>query len=97
MFALLRQDSEAERQEHELAIQYRQAPKDQQAKIKQQVEELVNKHFDLRQQRRALELKRLEGELQRLRESAERRTKARAEIVAKRVAELLGRDDDLSF
>ncbi len=69
----------------------------QREKLKPQITELVNKHFDVRQQRRSLELKRLEDELQRLRETIDRRSKARKEIVEKRVSELIGREDDLRF
>jgi hypothetical protein len=97
MFTLLRQDMDMERQTRELAMQYRQATKDDREKVKQQIEELVGKHFDVRQQRRALELKRLEQELGRLRETMERRSKARKEIVERRVSELTGQGDDMGF
>ena len=78
-------------------MQYRRASGDERTKIKQQLEETVNKHFDVRQQRRTLELKRMEGELQRLREVIDRREKARKEIVEKRVTELLGTERELEF
>jgi hypothetical protein len=44
-----------------------------------------------------LELKRLEEELQRLRESVDHRTKARKELVEKRVSDLLGKEDLTGF
>jgi hypothetical protein len=97
MYKLLKEDADLDRQERELAMQYRQAPTAQRDKIKKQIQGLVDKHFDVRQQRRLLELKRLEDELKRLRDSAERRTKARKELVERRVGELLGREGELPF
>ncbi len=97
LYKLLREDENLERQTRELVMQYRRAPSEQREKLKPQITELVNKHFDVRQQRRSLELKRLEDELQRLRETIDRRSKARKEIVEKRVSELIGREDELRF
>ena len=97
MYQLLKSDMDLDRQARELAMQYARAPKDQREKIKKQVEELVDKHFEVRQQRRSLELKRLEDELKRLREAMERRETARKELVGKRVTGLLGPDDDVGF
>lgn len=97
MFKLLKEDRDLGRQSHELAMQYRRAPSDQREKLKQQIADLVGKHFDVRQQRRALELKRLESELQRLRDLADRRANAKKELVEKRVSELVGREDEVRF
>jgi hypothetical protein len=97
MYKLLKQDMVLERESRELAMEYRRAPKDQREKIKQQIEELVNKHFDVRQQRRTLELKHLEEELQRLRDVMDRRAKSRKDVVEKRVSELTGSEDELRF
>jgi hypothetical protein len=97
MFKLMKADMDLERQTRELAMQYRQAPSDQRAKLKEKVKDIVAKHFDVRQERRALELKRLEAELQRLRETMERRLKARDKLVSQRVSDLLGREDEASF
>jgi hypothetical protein len=97
MYKLLKQDVDLERQTRELAMQYRRAPKEQRDKIRTQIQELVNKHFDVRHQRRLLEVKRLEEDLQRLRETLARREKARKNLVDKRVSELLGTDDEVRF
>jgi hypothetical protein len=97
MYKVLKEDRDLEDQCRKLAMQYRRAPSDQRAKIKQQVEELVSKHFDVRQQRRSLELKHLESELQRLRETIDRRAKARKELVEKRVSDLIGKEDEVGF
>lgn len=97
MFKLLQEDLDLERQTREQAMQYRRAPKAQREKIKVKLQELVNKHFDVRQQRRSLELKRLDEELKRLREAMDRREKARKDLVERRVVELLGPDEDPGF
>jgi len=97
MYKLLREDEDLDRQSRQLAMQYRLAPKDGKEAIQKELEELVSKHFDVRQQRRALELKRLEEELQRLRDSIDNRNKLREQIVKKRVAELLGLDEGTRF
>jgi hypothetical protein len=97
IYKLLEVDWDLERQTRAMALQYRRAPADQREKIKKQIETLIDKHFDVRQQRRSLELKRLEDELKRLREAMDRREKARKEIVEKRVNTLLGPLDEVGF
>jgi len=97
MFTLQKEEADLERQTGELAVQYRRAEASQRGEIKQQLEKLVNQHFDVRQRRRELEIKRLEQELQRLREAVQRRNKARDEVVKKRVSELIGQEDDVAF
>ena len=97
MFKLLRQEMDLDRQTRDLAGDYRQTPRAKRDDIKKQVEKLVDQQFEVRQQRRQLELKRLEEELQSLRDAIERRNKARKEIVEKRVSELLGQEQDIGF
>jgi hypothetical protein len=90
MYELQGKDIELEQRSQELAWEYAHGPKEGREKLKKEIVELVNKQFDVRQQRRTLELKRLEEELKRLRDMLERRTKARKELVEKRVADLVG-------
>lgn len=97
MHKLLQADYALEKQSQELVLQYRQAPQDQRETLKQQLEKVVTEHFESRQQRRRLELKRLEEELQRLRESIDKRTEAQSQIVNRRVAELLGIQEEPQF
>ena len=97
MYKLLKDDYDLESQERELVIQYRRAPAAQRTTVKQQLSELVNKHFEVRQDRRLLELKRLEEELKRLREAIDRRNEAREGLVGKRIVELLGEENELDF
>jgi replicative DNA helicase len=97
MFKLIEQDRALDRQSQEMAVKCQRASGQERSKLKDLLEQLVNKHFDIRQQRRALELKRLDEELKRLHEAMDARAKARKDIVAKRLSELLGREDDLHF
>ncbi len=97
MWKLLQADYDLNRRSQELAVQHRQAPKDQQEAIQQQLEKTVVEHFETRQERRLLELKRLEEELKRLRDSIDKRKKAQPEIVNRRVSELLGLKDEPQF
>ena len=91
------EEYELSRKTTELTMRYRHAPAEQREQLKKELTDLVNRHFEVRQQRRELQLKRLEEELQRLRESIQARNEAREQIVNRRVAELLGDKDDLSF
>jgi hypothetical protein len=97
MYKLLKDDAELDHQARELARECRQALTDERAELKKQLQELVNKQFEVRQQRRTLELKRLDTEMQRNREAIEARTKAREKIVSQRVSDLLGIEGELSF
>jgi hypothetical protein len=97
MHKLLKADHELERECHELALQYRRAPKAQQDALKKKLEESVNKHFEARQERRLLEVKRLEEEVQRLRESIAKRNEGKPQAVSRRIAELLGQAEEPPF
>ena len=97
MFELIQQDYRLERESRDLALQYRDAPEDRREAIRGKLQEAVAQHFESRQERRLLELKRLEEELGRLRESIDKRKEARDDIVHRRVGELLGDDDPLRF
>ena len=97
MFKLFKADMDLEHQTRHLAMQYRRASSDDRPKLKAQLKDLIAKHFDVRQERRALELKRLEAELGRLREAMERRLKAREKLVEQRVSDLVGREEEPTF
>ncbi len=96
-FKLFKQEMELDRRSHELAGEYRDASTSQREDIKKDIEKVVDQQFEVRQQHRQLGLKRLEQELQQVRNSIERRNQARKQIVEKRVAELLGQEEDLGF
>ena len=92
MFKLMKEDDDLDRQTREVAMRHRRAPTEERVKIKQQLTDLVGKQFEVRQQRRMLELKRVEEELKRLREAIDRRKEARDSLVNKRVQQLIGED-----
>ena len=98
MAKLMREDMELEQQSHQLAAKCRAASDEERTKIKKQIVELVSKQFDVRQQRRTLELKRMEEELKRLRDLLDRRAKAQKDLIKKHVVELLGPEEpDVQF
>jgi hypothetical protein len=97
MYKLEMADREMERQTAELSGQYRNAPKDRRDAIRKELEELIGKHFEVRQERRMLQLTRLEKELARMRDEIERRNERRGEIVGKRITDLVGEKGDLDF
>jgi hypothetical protein len=97
LYKAMQEDRELERQTRDQAEQYREAGKDEQAKIKDKLGEIVNKHFAVRQQLRTLEVKRLEQQVKQLREKIEQREKSRKDIVAKRLSELIGEDEGEHF
>lgn len=97
MYELEKADRDLEKQTFDLAQAIRQAPADKREALKADLGKLVQAHFDVRQQRRKLQLKRLEEELQRLRESIEGREQESDQIIDRRIGELIGEEDDLSF
>jgi septum formation topological specificity factor MinE len=90
MDALMKQDRELGSRSDELAAKYRRASQAEQEQLKKDIEETVNKHFDVRQQRRKLQLDRMQKELERLRAEIDHRTEQRGTLVKSRVQELLG-------
>jgi hypothetical protein len=97
MRELMKQDAEMERQTVEMAMRIHELRGDERTKAKSQLTELINKHFDVRQKRRELQLERMEDELKRLRDAIAKRNKSRDTIVETRVRELIGEPRDLDF
>jgi hypothetical protein len=97
LFKLLKQEIDLDRQTRNLVEDYRKVSGEKREEIKKEVAKLVEQQFGVRQLRRQLELKRLEADLQRLRDAIERRTKEAKQIIEKRVAELVGEEEDVGF
>jgi hypothetical protein len=97
MAALEKEDEALEEQSAALADKFR-AEQDQQLreKIKEKLQKIVNDHFDLRQRKRALEIERLEQQLEELRHVVQRRDELRQTIIDRRLDELIN-EEDLSF
>ena len=84
-------DAKMEKEAQDLIEQYRNpATDDQRAETKAKLVELTKKHFDLRQERRSLEISHLEDRLSRVRAAIAKRNEARDLIVQIRVSQLLG-------
>ena len=95
-FKLLKQDAELELTTRQLTMQYRQTTDENaKAEIGAQLAETVAKHFDVRQKRRALELERLEKELNRMKDLFEKRNTSRDKIIDQRLKELKGEEESL--
>lgn len=90
-------DFEYERQCQSLAARIREAPEDERAPLMQELTELVQRHFDVRQQRRRWLLQLLEEELARTREAIEARQAARDALIQRRIQELTGTQPVLDF
>lgn len=97
MYALLKQDQELERMSHDLGQRIRRASPSEREKLTDELQTALNKHFDVRQERRELQIRRMEEELKRLRDSIGKRSEARDAIVKKRLNELTGAMGDLDF
>jgi hypothetical protein len=90
MAELMKQDRELGNHAEDLAAQYQRASQDEKEKLMKLVVETVNKHFEVRQQRRKLTLDRMQKELERLRGEIELRNSQRETRVKQRVQELIG-------
>jgi len=97
MHQLLVEDNRLDREAIALARRVREAKSTEREKLRADLAVVVNKHFDVRQQRRELSLKRMEEELKRLREAIESRSKGRDDVVQRRITELVGDDKNLEF
>ena len=102
MYELKKMDFELERKSRAVSEDYKRVIDSAQSgpdleEMRNEINELVTQHFDVRQKRRLLELQRVREQLKRLEESIESRADARKQIISRRLAELTGEEDDLSF
>jgi hypothetical protein len=97
MSKLVKAENDLDLRTRGAARAYRDAPKDQRAKLKEDLKKLVTQQFETRQQRRSLELTRFEAELKRLRDAADRREKDKQQLIEKRVSDLLGEEVETGF
>jgi len=61
------------------------------------LEDAVAEHFEVRQARRKLKLKRLQQELAKAKEAIDKREKNREAIIERHITELIGREEELDF
>jgi hypothetical protein len=97
MHQLVALDNRLDREAAALARRIRQAKSPEREKLEAELAVVVNKHFDVRQQRRELSLARMEDERRRRREAIDARSKQRSEVVQKRISELVGSESSLEF
>jgi hypothetical protein len=89
MTELLKKEDELDSRANDLAAQYQRAGSAEKDKIQKQIEETVNKQFDVRQQRRKLQLDRMQKELEDLRTLYENKNTSRDSLIKGRVQQLL--------
>jgi ABC-type phosphate transport system auxiliary subunit len=97
MYALVKADYELNLKSEEISKQLRQLPRDQRVQLKGELAKVVYEHFDVRQKRRELQIKRMEEELKKLRDAVSKRNESRDLIVRKRQAELTNEELDQEF
>lgn len=95
---LMQQENELDRQSHELIQKYSEAEDPLvREKAKTALREMLIKQFDLQNQRRELELKRVEERLSKLRDQLKKRNDARAQIVDQRLEHLVNEAEGLGW
>jgi hypothetical protein len=97
MRELMKRDMEMDREVHELAARTRQARGEDRSRLREELNDVVKRHFDVRQKRREHQLQRMEDEIKRLRDTIAKRTNSRDSIIDNHVKELLGEARDLEF
>ncbi len=82
----------------ELIEEYKTADgNEERAEVRGHLKDTVEKHFKVRQSKRALELSRLEARLEKIRQSIAKRDTAKEQIVDRQISKLLGEADELAF
>jgi hypothetical protein len=65
--------------------------------LKETLEKVLGKQFDLRQQRHTLEIETLEAEVKRLKQLVQKRQESRSDIIAKKLDQLLQESEGLGW
>ncbi len=94
MYEAMKEKRELEIQTKQLVDQYKNTENEaEKEKLKNQISELLNKIFDIRQKNREKEIERLEKRLAEAKENNEKRLQNKEEIIAERLKDLLGKHD----
>ena len=91
------QETAMDREARQLATKIRTAKPDEQRALRQQLEQLTERHFDQRQQRRQREIDDLAHRLDKLRVTHHRRQENKAAVLQQRVQDLLDPNADLRW
>ena len=91
-------DGEMNRETKKLVSLYHETREaDKRAQVQTRLRDLTQKHFDVRQKRRQLEISRWEGLLKCLRAEMEKRKNAKEQIIERCIKSLLGEDSHLDW
>lgn len=94
MFDLVQADMKLDQQTRDEAEQYRRAKPSEKDAIKTKLSKSVEEHYSVRQKRRELELRRLEEQLTRLRDSVKKRNDEKDLMIKQRISQLVGNPDE---
>jgi len=98
MLEIAEKEEELEQQSRRLSGEFHRPSADRtQEEVKGELRDIVAKHFEVRQERRRLELKRLGERLKRMGEVIKRREEVRDSIIDRRMSELIGVEDEFRF
>ena len=91
------QDAEFDRQAKKLALKFRTANTVEQAKLRLELESICEQHFEYRQKQRKSEIEQLSGRVDSLRLTQVTRQANKAEVLKRRLNELLDPDTNLKW
>lgn len=95
MYPFVKDDLDLEKQSFELSEQIRRTnDSEEKERLKNELINVVENHFNVRQERREMELKRLEEQIERMREALTKRADSRDLLIKQRIAELTGERDN---
>lgn len=97
MLELEQSESQHAARADELAVRYRQAGGEERDELRQQLRTAIQEHFEIRQKKRLLQLRRIEEEVKRLRDAISKREASREAIIDRRFAELVGEETEPGF
>ena len=91
------QEAALDREARQLAMKFRTAKLDEQPALRRQLEQLTERHFEQRQQRRQREIDDLGQRLDKLRVTHHRRQENKATVIQQRIQDLLDPNADLRW
>ena len=96
--ALHEKEQKVEEEVRKIVEQYNaSSDKEEKAKLKSRLTEVTGDQFAIRQQLREQQVKRMEKELANIRETIQKRTENREQIIKRHVGQLLNESDGLEF
>jgi hypothetical protein len=91
-------EARLEARARDISAQYRATTNEtRRDELRGDLEDVVLQQFEVRQERRQLELEHLERQLKRLREAIEKRSGSRDQLIKQRIEQLVGEESGLGF